>query len=92
MTVRRRTNPDVTPRGRNRERADPLKLVLVPQGITVGCDIAEAFAYPDAANAWRLVRDIPQTRGYCSLTRFGAAQHAASEAFAVPKDKSNPSH
>jgi hypothetical protein len=36
-----------------------------------------------------LVRYIPQTCGNCSLTRFDAAQHAASQAFAVPQGSSS---
>jgi hypothetical protein len=56
VTVFNGTDPDVGPRGRNREPADAEDSHFVSEGLAGGVNVSKTVAALFAANAWTIIR------------------------------------
>ena len=61
VAVRVRADPHVLPGRRDDERSNTFKGRLVAQSVTVGCNVAESFSHPHAADTRRAIRHIAKS-------------------------------
>jgi hypothetical protein len=70
MAVRVRADPDVLPRGRNRELGDPLQHLRIVDPLAPLVDVAEAASVPAAADAGPGAVDAAEAAGHdCRSSR-----------------------